>query len=410
VNKKEKMMKSILFVDDDPEILSSTRRLLSSTRQKWNVAYANSGEEALNKMRGNFFDVLITDIRMPGMSGIELLTITQKEYPETIRIALSGYSDRDASLLASGLAHQYLAKPTPIDVIVSTIQQAITIGFLVKDNQVRKLVAQLNTIPSQPQAYLRIVEELKKPEPSTDKVAAIVAQDGSMTAKILQLVNSAFFGLPRKVIDPAQAVVLLGLDTIRDLTLSIGVFSQFNPYKLERLSLSNLWYHCQRTAGLSKTIVTFSNGTKDQINNAFIAGLLHDVGKLILADNLPSQYLEVNRKSVLENREFNHVEQKIFGTTHAQVGAYLLGLWGLSASIVNAVAGHHDPINVPVEDLPVLVAVHVANVLDHQLHESEPFVGRPPQYNISFLATVGVDEKLEAWYQNALLKRDAEEK
>ncbi|MCJ7531493.1 MAG: response regulator [Anaerolineales bacterium] len=392
-------MRSILFVDDDLEIVSSTRRFFYTIPHEWQVTFAQSAAEALQSLQEKHYDVIITDIRMPGMSGIDLLNQVRLNHPQTVRIALSGHSDRNASLQASGLAHQYLTKPCPIESIVAAIQQSLSIGNLVIDENVRKLIVQLKTIPSQPQAYLQIVEELKKADSSTGKIGKIISQDASMSAKILQLVNTAFFGLPKTAIDPEQAAVMLGMDTIRDLVLTIGVFSQFDPRKLKQLALSNMWSHSRRTGELAKVIATQMNADKKQTNNAFIAGALHDVGKLILADNLPQLYLGANKRAIMENKEFVHIEQEVFGTTHAQVGSYLFGLWGLSSSIVNAVAFHHEPSGSAVEDLPVLLAVHVANVIDYQLHTDQPKIGIPPPFDTAFLKSCGVENQLNTWQQ-----------
>jgi putative nucleotidyltransferase with HDIG domain len=394
-------MKNILFVDDEPEIISSTRRLLHSFHPEWQATFANSGTDALLRLREKDFDVIISDIRMPGMSGIQLLEQVCLQHPHVVRIALSGYADRDASLLASGLAHQYLVKPCPIETVIAAIQQSLMTERWIPNEKLRSLIAQLKTIPSQPKAYMDIVEELKKPTPSIGDVGRIISQDVGMSAKILQLVNSAFFGLPQTVIDPAHAAVLLGLDTVRDLVLTIGIFSQFEPGRLKRLSLLNVWDHSQRTGGLAKAIVLALGEEKKMVNDAFIAGLLHDVGKLILADNLPQLFLEVTQGAQLENRECIQLEQQAFGTTHAQVGAYLFGLWGLPQRVVDAVAGHHDPTGAGADANPVTLSVHVANVMDYQAHPEQAKIGSTPAWDVGFIKRCGAEEHLAAWRQLA---------
>jgi HD-like signal output (HDOD) protein len=392
---------SILFIDDDPEIISSTKRLLHAQRQKWSVTLAASGAEALQRLATEEYDVIVSDIRMPGMSGMDLLQYVRAHFPKMVRIALSGHADRNTSLLVSGLAHQYLAKPCDMETILGAIQQALFTGSLVPDENLRALISHLQTVPSQPEAYLQIVAELKKEAPSIGTVGKIIARDASMSAKILQLVNSAFFGLPQTVIDPTQASVLLGLDTVRDLVLTIGIFSQFDVGRLTRLSLGNIWDHSQRTGGLAKAIAQTQSADKKQISDAYIAGLLHDVGKLILADNLPQQYFAANQRATLEQAEISKVEKEIFGATHAQVGAYLFGLWGLPPGVVSAVAGHHEPMTMITVESPVVLAVHVANVMDYQVHPEQIKVGRAPTYDEIFLQARGVNPYLSDWQQRA---------
>jgi HD-like signal output (HDOD) protein/CheY-like chemotaxis protein len=383
---------SILFVDDDAEIIASTRRFLYTSHLNWQITFANSAVDALTCLMEREYDVVVSDIRMPGMSGIDFLDHMRLFYPHSVRIALSGHSDRASSLRISGLAHQYLVKPCPIETLMATIQQVLKGGNLGLDENLRKLIAQLKTIPSQPSAYLKIVEELKHPDPSMGRVGKIISQDVSMSAKILQLVNSPFFGLPQNVIDPTQAAVLLGIETVRDLVLTVGVFSQFDDRKMNRLKLASLWDHSQRTGRLAKTIAIARKANAKQINDAMIAGLLHDVGKLILADNFSQQYQWVNQACMLENLSVSAGERKVFGASHAQVGAYLFSLWGLSAAVQNAVAWHHEPSSSTARDAAVLMAVHAANAIDFQLNPGQPAVGAPPVLDDVFIRLNGAED------------------
>ncbi len=394
-------MNTILFVDDDPEVLSSTRRLLYTMHRDWQVTYAASAAEALQKLSERGYDVVVSDIRMPGMSGIELLEQVRARYPRAVRIALSGHADREAALQASGLAHRYLAKPCPIDDIAAAIQQSLIMVDLVSDEDLRILLSQLKSVPSQPDAYLQILEELKQPEPSAGKVGRIISQDAGMAAKILQLVNSAFFGLPQTVIEPAQAVLLLGVETVRDLVLSIGIFSQFDGQKSRQVSLSNLWNHSQRTGGLAKMIAVQLKGDKKQVNDAFVGGLLHDVGKLILADNFPQRYQETAVRSIMEHQQTIHTEKQAFGADHAQVGAALLGLWGLSTYVVSAIENHHQPALAAMDDRIPVTAVHAADALDYLAHPEQAKSSLPPELDLAFLRSCGLEDQLIAWRQLA---------
>ncbi len=395
------IQKLILFVDDDLEIISSTRRFLRSTRLDWQVIYAASGSDALLRLQEKKFDVIISDIRMPGMSGIELLEFVRSNYPQAVRIALSGHTDRESSLKISGLAHQFLVKPCPIETIIDAVEQTLKAGRLIADEKLRKLLAQLRSIPSQPQTYLEIVNELKKSEPSFSKVGEVISKDASMSAKILQLVNSPFFGLPQNVINPKQACVMLGLTTIRDLVLTIGVFSEFESGKMRLLKLNNLWDHSQRIGRLAKLIALNLEANARQANDAMVAGLLHDVGRLVLADNFPQQYMEVNQLCKIENKEISAMEQRFFGADHAQVGAYLFGLWGLPGSVQDAIAGHHLPSTSLLRDPLVIAAVHAANVLDYQRMAGQPLIGPPPGFDDKFIRQHGLENKIEAWKQVA---------
>lgn len=387
----------ILFVDDDVEIISSTKRMLYLNHHDWNVLYATSGAAALKQMEEHPVTVIVSDIRMPGMTGIEFLKEVKERWPQTIRIVLSGHSDRDSSLQASGLVHQFLAKPCPIDVVIQTIENALKTEDVIQDPNLKRILGQLKTIPSQPSAYTQIVEELKNPEASTATVGKIIARDVSMSAKILQLVNSAFFSLPQTIIDPTQAVVMLGVETIRDLVLAIGIFSQFDPAKLERFELNNLWHHSQRVSSLAKTIVLDSGGDKKQVNHALIAGLIHDIGRLVLADNLPDQYEQLIDRCSPRKASLYEMEIAELGTSHAHVGAYLLGVWGLPDPVIQGVIGHHDLWISKQKPSLVQVAVHVANVLDYQAHPQADSRIPLPVLNTSEVEANNMRAKLEGW-------------
>jgi HD-like signal output (HDOD) protein/CheY-like chemotaxis protein len=393
-------MNSILFVDDDSEVISSTKRLLYIQHKEWQIQFANSAALAIEKLNNSPVNVIVSDIRMPGMDGIEFLTIVKEKWPQTIRIVLSGHSDRDSSLQASGLVHQFLAKPCPIEAIISTIEKALETTEVVQDPQLRILLGQLKNIPSQPQAYVKIVEELKNPEVSSSSVGKIISQDASMSAKILQLVNSAFFSIPQTISDPAQAVVLLGVETIRDLVLVIGVFSQFDQAKLERFALNNLWHHSQRTSGLAKRIVIDANGDKKQINHSLVAGLVHDIGKLVIAENLPDIYEKVIQTCTEQQRPFQEVEIELLTTSHANIGAYLLGLWGLPDPIVQAVHYHHQPAARPGNQDIVGIAVHIANVIDYDVHPTSDIKWPGPVLDESCVEKFGLSGFLVRWSES----------
>jgi putative nucleotidyltransferase with HDIG domain len=208
---------------------------------------------------------------------------------------------------------------------------------------------------------MQIMEEVESPSASLEHIGTIISQDPAMSAKILQLVNSPFFGLSRLVANPSQAATLLGIDIIRGLVLCIDVFSQFNSSTLDKLGISLLWDHSIRTASYAKKIAHYENADKKTVDYAFIGGVLHDIGKLVLADNLPVQYYSALSTSSRKEIELYVAENDIFGTTHSQIGAYLLGLWGLPQPIIEAVAFHHSPLDCPIKIFNGLTATHAAN-------------------------------------------------
>lgn len=336
-------MKKILFVDDDLNVLQGLKRMLRPMRHEWNMEFASSGQEALDILAKYSFDVVVTDMRMPKMDGGKLLAIVMKQYPETVRIVLSGHSDQEMILGSVKFAHQYLMKPCDAEVVKSTIERACSSRDLLKNEALRKIVAGIKNLPSLPDLYNVIIKEMQTPEPSLKKVGDIIAQDVSMSAKILQLVNSAFFGLPQKIVNPQQATIYLGVETLKALVLSIHVFSSFTKNaELLGFSLPEMWKHSLAVGNLAREILVGEQVEERLKEGALVAGLLHDIGKLMLLD-IPDKYRRIQEFN--ENNGCGRLaaEYEVLNTSHAELGAYLLGLWGLPTSIVESVAFHHNP-------------------------------------------------------------------
>ena len=216
----------ILFVDDEPNILDGLRRMLRSMRKEFDLYFAESGKEALELMNQNEFDVVVSDMRMPGMDGAELMTEIQKRYPHSIRIMLTGQADEESTLRTIGVVHQFLAKPCDPEKLKNILLRASALHRLMIDGKLKDIVSSIDTLPSLPSVYVKLQKKIREPEASLDDIGEIISQDIAMTAKILQLVNSAFFGLYQKVESPARAVKLLGLDTIKALVLVSQIFSE----------------------------------------------------------------------------------------------------------------------------------------------------------------------------------------
>lgn len=358
----------ILFVDDEPKVLQGLLRMMHSKRHEWEIFTAGGGQEALDLLSRNPVDVVVTDVRMPGMDGSQLLKELQNRYPEVVRIVLSGHSDREMVLKSVRPAHQYLSKPCSDEILKSVIERACVIRELLADKFLKKLISRMDSLPSLPSLFLEIMREVESPYSSMHKIGEIISRDIGMTAKILQLVNSAFFGFRRHIASPAEAAELLGLETIKALVLSVKIFSQFDKSGMKIFNADRIWGHSLATGIFARTIAAAENQERTVIDDAFMAGLLHDTGKLVLAANLSQQYQEAQTLSRQHGSPIQEAEKQAFGVTHAEVGAYLLSLWGLPFPIVEAIAYHHHPGGCPQKEMGVLAAIHVANSLENRLH------------------------------------------
>jgi len=377
----------VLFVDDEERVLSGLRRMLRPYRSDWTMTFVDSAIAALGELEGEPFDVVVSDVRMPGMDGVELLETIAERHPGVIRIILSGHANEDSTLRATGVAHQYLAKPCSAEQLRETVQRSAGIRARLSDPDLLRAVAATKMLPSAPTLYRDLTTELRSEDPALRRVSEIVARDPAMTAKILQMVNSAFFGLRRRVTDVHQAVTLLGTDTITALALSVHVFATANIPASLIGHVETLWARSLSVATTAKALMTHGNADPVVADEAFLAGLLHDCGKLVLVTNFPDEYA-----SLVAAGADCADEAARFGVDHAAIGAHLLGLWGLPDTIVEAVAYHHAPMMSPSRSFTPLTAVHAAVALEDRTSPDAA-----PPWDVAFLSEAGQRGSIPAW-------------
>jgi HD-like signal output (HDOD) protein len=347
-------------------------------------------------MEASPFDVIVSDMRMPGMDGAALLTRVRDRYPEVVRIVLSGHSSLPSALRAVPVAHQFLAKPCDAEMLRVAIERACHLRALLNDDSLRRTVGALGDLPAVPRTYQALTQALADPEVSLQKVAKIVERDVGISAKILQLVNSAFFGISHSMSNIQNAVSYLGINTLKNLVLSEEIFRVFVPKSaVPGFSMEELQRHARLTAHLAVRLPI----PKHLCDVALVAGMLHDVGKLIEAWKLPARLADMLREAREEHRPLHHIEEREYGFGHAEIGAYLLGLWGLPYTVVETVALHHRPNRVPHQNFDAVSAVFAANLLAHELEapsEAVPPQGAADPFQKE-LADLGVLQNLPAW-------------
>jgi putative nucleotidyltransferase with HDIG domain len=403
------MKKSILFVDDEQSVLSGLQRSLRGQRKEWDMEFRSSGKEALEAVAENSFDAVVTDMRMPGMDGAQLLEKIAKSHPEIIRIILSGHSDEEMIVRSAGVAHQFITKPCEATALKETLDRAFALYGFLGDSKLVSLITGLQRLPSIPTAYQQITEKLQSENASLWEIGEVVSNDPAMTAKILQLVNSAFFGLGRRVSDTKEAASLIGLDALKALVLSIGVFSQFEEKSIKdnAFSIESLLHHSLAVANLAERIAKSEGVEKSVSDDCFLAGMLHDIGILILEQNLSEEYAKVRSLVTEQGMDLSDAETEVFGTTHGAVGAYLLGLWALPNPVVEAVAFHHQPGLLNCDSFCPLGVVHVANILLRQAKASgKASLFEAKNMDREFLEKAGMIDRLDAWKELLLSVED----
>lgn len=390
--------KTLLFVDDEQSILDGLRRMLRPLRHEWRVALAGSGAEALEILDKADFDVIVSDMRMPGMDGAELLTQVKERHPDLIRIILSGFTEVGQAMRAVGVAHQFLSKPCSPEVLKAIIQRAVALRDRLDADPIRTAIGEIDGLPPLPKTFRRLREALTTEDVDLNEVASIVEEDASLASKLLQLVNSSLFGLARPVRNMHEATNFLGITLLRDLTLTTETFKTFEEFTYPKgFSLARQMAHASLTAQIAREIA----GGRGPGDEAFLSGMLHDLGTLVMATKMPEAYEEVTRLCGESGEPRHLAERRLLGTNHAEIGAYLLGIWGLPDAIVEATAFHHEPALLPHGDLGLTEQIHVASTLADELDPDEQPVapdGPPiPSLDLAHLDAVGATDQLEQW-------------
>jgi HD-like signal output (HDOD) protein len=386
----------VLFVDDEPLILELLEFTVAAMKGNWETRYADCGEKALQMLAREPFDLVVSDMRMPGMNGAQLLNEVMQRYPATSRIILSGYADREEILRCVGVTHQFLAKPCEIKRVESMLHRIQGLRERINSQEIQQIVTKKNSLPSIPRVYFELLKVLQNPNCSTQDIGEVVACDPGLTARVLQMVNSAFFGFSVQVTSASEAVMLLGVGTIRSLALMSQLFTVFDAVETESWSVESMWRHSIRTAQWARRIAELENRDNAWAEQAFTAGVLHDVGKLILLDNLAMDYLDLIEHATKERISLLDLERDVLGTTHADVGAYLLDLWGLPAPLVEATALHHEPSRTPELEFSPLTAVHVANALEQAENGDSPDT-EPAGLDPLYLDQLSLGSKISDW-------------
>ena len=381
-------MISLLFVDDEPRVLDGLRRLLRNHRQEWETTFALGGREAMNLLQSQRFDVVVSDMRMPEIDGAAVLRQAQIEQPQAVRIVLSGHTELETAMRTVGVAHQFLTKPCDAAVLQQVVQRACSLRAVLSDAALQEAVGGVESLPSAPQQYQAVVQAMADPNSSLDEIGSLVERDTAVSAKVLQLVNSSFFGVARRVTDIRRAVGILGLNLIRALILSEETGRIFGAkVPPDVLSLADEQRHAMKVASLARKILHPWPSAAD----ALVAGMLHDAGKLVLAVRMPEYFRELSQEAKASGKALYVVEAERRSLTHADVGAYLLGIWGLPDPIVEAVAHHHQPSRLGQPEAMILLAVHVADAL-----VSDPS-GDCGRLDLQFVKDAGVEDRLPEW-------------
>lgn len=353
-------MKRVLFVDDEAALLDGLRVRLRGMRSKWDMVFVESGSRAVTEIEQRPFDVIVSDMRMPQMDGAQLLSIVAERWPETIRIVLSGYAEEEKTARLLTIAHQYLSKPCDAQQLEHAIERCFQLHELLREPGLRAVVGRIRQLPATPRVYSQLRTAMAREDVSVQDIARIVSADPAIAAKVLQVVNSSFFRLARRINRIDQAVNYLGFAAVRNIVMSVEVFSTWRvrgtPSELDPESLQ------AQAQQVAATAFALSEGTAIA-DEAMLAGLLHNIGYWVLLQECSEALTRALAASRERSIPLFVAEREAIGASHAEIGAYLLGLWGLPHSVVEAVAFQYSTREVPQTQFDVLATLALAHYL-----------------------------------------------
>jgi putative nucleotidyltransferase with HDIG domain len=355
----------ILLVADEPRDLAALKSLLAEAAPDRGLHTVSNTKEALTALEKSDFEVVFVDLSSGPEVGAQFLQEVWKLQPRTVRFLLARGLTPDLMVTCALGSHHFVQKPLDALTISSALNRADAISQYVRNDRIQSLVSRMRTLPSRPSLYLEVMRELRSPTASAITVGELVEKDLAISTKLIQVVNSAFYGMAQQVTDPAAAVLLLGLETTASLVLSIEAFARFDKVKPIYFSMDKVWRHSQSVAASAKRIAELLCNDPEVARNAYTAGLLHDIGKLALALNFEEQYQGAIKLAEKQKITPSEVESQVFGATHAETGAYLLSIWGLPLPIVEAVARHHAPARSMEKRFDAAAALHLAEQLEY---------------------------------------------
>lgn len=386
-------MRTIVFVDDEPLLLEGLQNLLRRRRLEWDMYFLPGAAQALQFLEVHPVDILVTDLRMPEMDGAELIQEVYRRHPGVVRMILSGQADQATTARTAPMTHRFLTKPCDPQMLQGALDRAVQLLDLLRSDDLLKVIGSVGQLPPLPQTYAALTDELGRDDCDIARAAELIACDTALSAKVLQIVNSAYVGRARNISNIEQAAVLLGLNTLRNLTLvaSSAVWAHsaahcpgFSPAAMQK--------HALLTAAIAARLVPRYPQTEELVT----AALLHDIGLILMSVRLPEILSEAIARAQSRACPSSEVERELIGTTHAALGAYLLDMWGVPPAIVEPIGFHHSPGILRTQEFGIGTLLYIADALADQVVPVEsPSVSDASL--LDFLAGFDMADRLPGW-------------
>lgn len=397
----------VLFIDDDLNVLEGLQRMLLPLTQTIDMEFFPSPAVALERVKQDACDLVVCDLHMPGLNGVQFLEQVRTCRPDAIRFILTGMIDHPLHHAALRLAHQVIAKPCRPELLRELIQRAVKLKQRQAGSELAAVLPRIQALPSLPASYQRVLDFLSAPTASCRGLSRLISEDIGMSARILQLANSAYYGRPGKVNNLVQAIVYLGMKTVEALILREGIFSKIDPSLADRFAVGSLERHCMRVGMLAKRIGTDLAMPPEILEQTSTAGILHDTGKIIMIAEFADRFDQAIRQSRAQKIGLSEAERSVFGYTHAELGATLLSLWSMPADIIESAAFHHvpwllaDASNPAQRSISLSDIIYMADCIDHRFCSGWSD-GCTPDVNESYLADYGLTEQFHLWQSEHL--------
>jgi putative nucleotidyltransferase with HDIG domain len=386
------------------EIINKIKNIADSTHLKLEITILRSFAY-LDEKEKKKIDYVIVDQDIDGQNFLDILNHLKSHYPSVVRILIVEKWTQELIIMSNQLMHIVLEKKTIENELPSMLIKADKMRSLLTDSELVKMVNSFDSLPVFKTLYLEILHLLKRTDASLKKIGDLVESDIVLSAKILQIVNMSVYATSGRINSVVSAVIYLGVNILRALIVSIQVFNLNSGNQNLAKHQHTLEKHSMKVAECSRTLAQSLKVDRAIADDSFTSGLLHDIGKIVMLGKIHN-WNDLYETAKEQNQQLYMIEEKVLKTSHSKIGAYLLGIWGFSIEVLDAVAFHHTPSKLPAKKVvSALTFVHVAEAMieNEKYVDEDTFLDR---LDIDYISDLGIRHQIMAAYKELCSKTD----